>query len=93
MRHSQGLRPTSLLGIPVAPGPELRVQPGESGWLRQLAGGVPVRDIADSIGYSEREMFRMLHDLYMRIGVRDRTDAIIWATRHGLLDGEQDDSG
>jgi len=35
-------------------------------------------------------MFRILRDLYARIGVRNRTDAIIWATRHGLLDIEDD---
>ena len=79
------------LRIPITPGAEAWVQPGEAGWLRQLAAGVPVCDIADSVGYSEREMFRMLHDLYVRIGVRNRTEAIIWATRHGLLDLEEDD--
>jgi len=77
------------LRIPVAPDAAAWVQAGEAGWLRQLAAGVPVCDIAEHVGYSEREMFRMLHDLYVRIGVRNRTEAIIWATRHGLLDVER----
>lgn len=80
------------LRIPTTPTAESWIQPGEAGWLRQLADGVPVCDIAEGVGYSEREMFRMLHDLYARIGVRNRTDAIIWATRHGLLDIEDDNS-
>lgn len=58
----------------------------EAGWLRALAGGETVAALADRIGYSERETYRMLGALYQKIGVTNRTEAIIWATRHGLLD-------
>ncbi len=74
--------------IPDTPKPEAWVEPREADWLRHLARGELVSVLAESVGYSEREMFRMLHDLYVRIGVRNRTEAIIWATRHGVLDQE-----
>jgi DNA-binding NarL/FixJ family response regulator len=72
--------------IPVAPAPEAWVTDDEADWLRSLADGDTVADLAERIGYSERETFRTLHDLYLRLGVRNRTEAIIWATRHGILD-------
>ncbi len=76
--------------IPISPKPEAWLEPGQADWLRHLSRGEPISDLADNVGYSEREMFRMLHDLYVRIGVRNRTEAIIWATRHGVLDEEAD---
>jgi DNA-binding NarL/FixJ family response regulator len=72
--------------IPSAPDPSRWLTPDEADWLRELAGGKTVADLADAVGYSEREMFRTLRDTYARIGVRSRTEAIIWATRHGLLE-------
>jgi len=57
----------------------------QAAWLTALAEGVTVSDLAERIGWSERETFRMLGDLYRRLGARNRTEAIIWATRHGLL--------
>jgi DNA-binding NarL/FixJ family response regulator len=74
--------------IPISPKSESWLEPGQDEWLRHLSRGEPISELADNIGYSEREMFRMLHDLYVRIGVRNRTEAIIWATRHGVLDEE-----
>lgn len=58
----------------------------EGDWLRTLAEGATVAALAEQIGYSERETFRILGDIYTRIGVSNRTEAIIWATRHGILD-------
>lgn len=58
----------------------------ESDWLRALAGGETVAALAERIGYSERETYRMLGALYQKLGVTNRTEAIIWATRHGALD-------
>jgi DNA-binding NarL/FixJ family response regulator len=57
----------------------------QSDWLIALAEGVTVGELADRIGWSERETFRMLGDLYRHLGVRNRTEAIIWAARHGLV--------
>jgi len=74
------------LRVPVAPDAQAWVEPGEAEWLRVLAQGESVADLAKIVGYSEREMFRTLRDLYIRIGVKNRTEAIVWATRHALLD-------
>ncbi len=82
---------TMAARVPVSPQPEAWIDPGQAEWLRHLSRGEPVSELADNVGYSEREMFRMLRDLYVRIGVRNRTEAIIWATRHGVLDEEPSD--
>lgn len=58
----------------------------EADWLRALATGETVAALAERIGYSERETYRLLGSLYQKIGVTNRTEAIIWATRHSLLD-------
>jgi len=72
--------------IPIRPAATEWVSEEEVEWLRLFAAGVTVAALATRVGYSEREMFRNLHDLYARIGVRNRTGALIWAQRHGLLD-------
>ncbi|MDX1467772.1 MAG: hypothetical protein R3258_00360 [Acidimicrobiia bacterium] len=62
----------------------------EAGWLQAMAEGQTVSDLAAHNGYSERAMFRLLRSLYTRIGVRNRTEALIWASRSGLLTPEVD---
>ncbi len=54
-------------------------------WLRELAGGATVAHLAERSGYSERAMFRLLRDLYRRMGVRNRTQALIRAQEQGWL--------
>lgn len=61
------------------------VSPDEVGWLRFMAAGGTVADLAEDIGYSERAMFRQLKSLYQRLGVRNRTEALLWASQRGLL--------
>lgn len=61
------------------------VSPDEVSWLRFMAGGGTVADLAENIGYSERAMFRQLKSLYQRLGVRSRTEALLWASQRGLL--------
>ncbi len=56
------------------------------GRIRRLAAGATVSRLAAEAGFSEREMFRLLSELYARIGVANRTEAIVWASRYGLLD-------
>lgn len=72
--------------IPRTPDADAWVTDEERTWLRALADGVTVAGLSDRIGFSERETFRMLGDLYLKIGVKNRTESIIWATRHGILD-------
>ena len=61
------------------------VSTDEADWLRAMAAGATVAEIAVDVGYSERAMFRNLKALYTRIGARNRTEALLWASRHGLL--------
>jgi DNA-binding NarL/FixJ family response regulator len=57
----------------------------ELDWLRQLANGSTVARLAEQAGYSERAMFRLLQGLYRRMGVRNRTEALIQAHRQRWL--------
>ena len=54
-------------------------------WLRRLARGDTVAELAQSADYSTREMFRLLANLYGRMGVRRRTEALITAAHWGVL--------
>lgn len=68
-----------------APGEALPLSEREVGWLRGLADSTTVTSLARGNGYSEREMYRLLHDVYARIGAGSRTEALLIAQRHGLL--------
>ena len=54
-------------------------------WLQMMGKGRTVAQLARAVGYSEREMFRLLRQLYDRMGVRNRTEALLKAARCGLL--------
>jgi DNA-binding NarL/FixJ family response regulator len=62
----------------------------ETEWLEELAQGATVVGLADAYGYSERVMFRRLHDLYGRLGAANRSEALINAVRLGVVRGESD---
>jgi DNA-binding NarL/FixJ family response regulator len=57
------------------------IRPFEAEWLQIMANGATVAQLAQAVGYSERAMFRMLHDLYARMGVRNRTEALMKAAQ------------
>jgi DNA-binding NarL/FixJ family response regulator len=59
--------------------------PQELTWLRRLADGRTVAQLAQSAGYSEREMFRRLRALYLKLPVRNRTEALIYARDMGWI--------
>jgi DNA-binding NarL/FixJ family response regulator len=71
--------------VPPPADPSEWVSEIELEWLRSLMDGTTVPAIAVEAGYSEREMFRVLQRLYQRLGVGNRTEAIVWATKAGLL--------
>ena len=71
--------------VPVDSSAAALVTEEQVGWLRAMAGGQTVADIAEAVGYSERAMFRNLKETYLRIGVKNRTEALIWASRNGVL--------
>ncbi|HEX2049523.1 MAG TPA: response regulator transcription factor [Actinomycetota bacterium] len=62
-----------------------RLRDEEIDWLRAMAGGLTIEQLADEAGYSRRTMFRILRDLYRRMGATSRTEALLQATRWGLL--------
>lgn len=54
-------------------------------WLSALSEGLTVADLAREAGYSEREMFRRLANIYAHMGVSGRTEALLAAQRLGLV--------
>lgn len=60
--------------------------PDEQAWLRRLAAGGTVAGLARGCGYSERAMYRRLSAVYLNLGARTRTEALLLAERLGLLD-------
>lgn len=62
----------------------------ETQWLCQLAQGVKINRLADSVGYSERAMYRLLQTLYGQMKVNGRSQAVVQAERWGLLDPSRD---
>ena len=54
-------------------------------WLRGLAAGTTVAQLADQAGYSERAMFRLLRSLYRDMGVGGRVEALMRARDLGWL--------
>jgi DNA-binding NarL/FixJ family response regulator len=73
-----------------APPHPQRLSGRQVSWLRTLAAGATVTRLADLEGYSERAMYRMLQRLYVQMGVRTRTEALMRAQALGLLDAEDD---
>ena len=59
--------------------------PREMEWLSGLSIGITVAQLAKQAGYSERMMFRLLRELYNRMGVGGRTEALLMARERGWL--------
>ncbi len=53
--------------------------------LRLLADGQDTAEIAAEMAYSERTVKNILHKLTSRLGLRNRTHAVSYALRHGLI--------
>ncbi len=53
--------------------------------LELLADGEDTVGIARRLAYSERTVKNVVHDLTTRLGVRNRTQAVAHALRHGLI--------
>jgi DNA-binding NarL/FixJ family response regulator len=64
---------------------EVMLPPREVEWLRALADGATVAGLARAVGYSQREMYRLLAGAYSRLGTTSRTDALLRADRLGVL--------
>jgi DNA-binding NarL/FixJ family response regulator len=62
-----------------------RISKRDIEWLRALSQGITVSQLAESMGYSERAMYRLLRDLYQRMDVKTRTEAVLKASQSGWI--------
>jgi DNA-binding NarL/FixJ family response regulator len=53
--------------------------------LRLVADGFDTPEIAASLCYSERTIKKVIHDVTIRLSLRNRTHAVAYALREGLL--------
>lgn len=53
--------------------------------LRMIAQGMEVREIAHALSYSERTIKNTLHDVVSRFQLRNRTHAVAFAMREGMI--------
>jgi DNA-binding NarL/FixJ family response regulator len=88
--RGQSLLPAEVVRALASPGRTAERGQGapsvrEIEWLRELASGVTVARLAGRAGYSERAMFRLLRELYARLRVRNRTEALMLARERGWL--------
>lgn len=75
-----------LVGLMQDVPPELAVSAEDLRWLQLLARGGSVTELSAVAGYSPREVFRRLRQLYQRMGVSNRHQAIALAGTWGLVD-------
>ncbi len=68
---------------------QMGLSPAERQWLRSLAEGATVVEVAAASGYSARHMRRLLADVYRRLGVTGRVPALVAAAKLGLLDDDR----
>ena len=69
-------------GRPAGP----RLSQRETEVLRLVAAGLPNKTIARRLGIAERTVKAHLTRVFEQLGVTDRTQAALWAERHGLTD-------
>jgi two-component system NarL family response regulator len=63
----------------------IQVTPRELSALRLMADGRSNKEIATSLGISERTVKSHLGHLFEKLGVTSRTEAVKVATRRGLV--------
>lgn len=63
----------------------IEVTPREQAVLELLAHGMSNKQIAQHLGVSSRTINFHLSNLYSKMGVNSRTEAVLYALRHGLI--------
>jgi DNA-binding NarL/FixJ family response regulator len=76
---------TLVAGAPSGQNGQAVPSENQLSWLRRIAAGRTVSQLAGEIGYSERAMYRLLQALYQQLGVTTRMQAIMRAQELGLL--------
>lgn len=72
-------------GLPQPPAVQCALKPRELQFLRLVAGGLSNRQIAHTLSLSIHTVDFHAKNTYRKLDVRSRTQAILEATRHGLL--------
>jgi DNA-binding NarL/FixJ family response regulator len=87
-----GSFPTSVLGqllssprSPAGTGPAGALTGRELNVLQLLSRGDNTRQIAESLCYSEKTVKNIVHDVLVRMGCKNRAQAVAVATRKGLI--------
>ena len=57
----------------------------EKGVLKLVAEGWGTSEIAATLSYSERTVKSVLHDITSRLNLRNRSHAVAYAVRQGLI--------
>lgn len=72
----------------LAGGDPLKVTPSdeEIRWLQRLSDGASVRVLSKEVFIAERTLHRLLQNLYIRLGAKNRQQAISIAATRGLLE-------
>jgi DNA-binding NarL/FixJ family response regulator len=84
-RHGdQGCPADAAPDTAAAPG-DPRLDPLEVELLRLLGQGLVVGAVAHCLGLSERTVRRRARAVCDRLGVQTPIEAVVWATRHGLI--------
>ncbi len=61
----------------------------ERGLLKLLAGGMSNKEIASELTLTEMTVKGYVSDIFMKLGVSDRTQAALMAVRFGLVKPEE----
>lgn len=77
-RQLIGSRPVAPTGVDLSP--------REREVLSLVRAGLVNKQIARRLGITDRTVKSHLTSIFQRIGVRDRTQAAVWAERHGIGD-------
>lgn len=69
----------------------VHLSPRELDVIRLVSTGLLNKQIARTMGISEKTVKAHLGHVYERLGVAHRTDAVLWARQHDLLDPDDPD--
>jgi DNA-binding NarL/FixJ family response regulator len=56
--------------------------------LREISGGRPNKEIAKDLGISTRTVEGHLHNIFEKLRVSSRTEAVVYAAHHGIISME-----
>lgn len=85
VRDMRPVEPARPAGTAVAPASAATLSLRERDVLGLIADGLPTRQVATELNYSERTIKKVLGDVVVKLGARSRSHAIAQAVRQGLI--------